>query len=268
MAGLSAGLFIWPPLTRYLMDVYGWRGAILLHGSIHLHGIPLCALIRPVHRPPPGDKPSDTGEGQLPTEKKGGRDVNGDLDGIKNVDVEMQDLSLDLVKTNGNLAGAEANEEKVETDEETSDKKKNHLLTRDGQLARPGGCNSGAKCCRALFKVMIIFPHFLLYILAVIFVQSGNVMPYTLTPARADALGIDKGLGALLVSVSAGISGVCRVFTGYIGDRPWVNRLVFCGISGIIGGSLTAISVVPTTFLGLVIIFGIIALPSGMYCPH
>ena len=72
-----------------------------------------------------------------------------------------------------------------------------------------------------------------------------------------------RHLGALLVSVCAGISGICRVLCGFIADHPSVNRLVLCGVSGIVAGALTAFSTLLTTFLGLVIIFGLIGIPSG-----
>ena len=61
-----------------------------------------------------------------------------------------------------------------------------------GQGSGCCGGGRGARCFRALFKIILIFPHYLLYMIATVLVQTGNVMPYTLTPARADALGIDK----------------------------------------------------------------------------
>ena len=210
MSGLSAGLFIWPPLTRFLIDRYGWRGALLIHGSIQLNGIVLTALIR--QRPPVPQFIVTINEFE---------EVNMENDAVH----DKNDV---------------AKQQKI-----------------------PKKKNAGVRCFRALFKSVILFPYFVLFILAIAMVQMGNVMPYTLTPARAASLGIDKDRGALLVSIAAGVSGICRVLCGYLGDRPWMNRLLLCVVAGLIGGALTAFTASLNTFVSLAITFGLIGIPSG-----
>ena len=51
--GISAGVFIGPPLARYLIFEYGWRGALLMMGGIHLHGLVYGALLIPLPSKPP-----------------------------------------------------------------------------------------------------------------------------------------------------------------------------------------------------------------------
>ncbi len=46
-SGLSLGIFVWSPVTRFLIDKYNWQGALLLEGGIFLNGIILGALLRP-----------------------------------------------------------------------------------------------------------------------------------------------------------------------------------------------------------------------------
>ena len=48
MAALSVGTFLWPPLMRFFMDIFGWRGALFLVAGIELHGIALSMLLRPL----------------------------------------------------------------------------------------------------------------------------------------------------------------------------------------------------------------------------
>ena len=44
---IIAAMFIWPPLTRKLIDTYSWRGASLIIGGVGLHGAVFGALLRP-----------------------------------------------------------------------------------------------------------------------------------------------------------------------------------------------------------------------------
>ena len=46
--GTGLGIFGIGPLWRWLMDTYGWRGMLLIHGAITLNGVVLGALHRPL----------------------------------------------------------------------------------------------------------------------------------------------------------------------------------------------------------------------------
>ena len=45
--GASVGMMIFPPLTEFFIDIYGWRGAILLFAAISANVCVLGALIQP-----------------------------------------------------------------------------------------------------------------------------------------------------------------------------------------------------------------------------
>ena len=47
-AGISIGVIIMPLLTQFFIDIYGWRGAMLLLGGIKLHSIISGSLLRPI----------------------------------------------------------------------------------------------------------------------------------------------------------------------------------------------------------------------------
>ncbi|XP_072044967.1 monocarboxylate transporter 13-like [Amphiura filiformis] len=47
-AGLSIGLMIIPPLTQLLLDIYGWRGTLLILGGLNSHLVVCGALLRPI----------------------------------------------------------------------------------------------------------------------------------------------------------------------------------------------------------------------------
>ena len=45
--GTGLGIVILPNVTQYLLDIYGWRGALLLLSGLSLHSIPCGALLIP-----------------------------------------------------------------------------------------------------------------------------------------------------------------------------------------------------------------------------
>ena len=46
--GLSTGLIVMPLLIQLFIDVYGWRGTLLLVGGINLHCMVSGALLKPI----------------------------------------------------------------------------------------------------------------------------------------------------------------------------------------------------------------------------
>ena len=47
MTGLSVGTFLWPPLLRWLIDMFSWKGALMIEGAIVFNGVVCGALFRP-----------------------------------------------------------------------------------------------------------------------------------------------------------------------------------------------------------------------------
>ena len=47
MAGISLGTFIWPPLVRFLIDFYTWRGAYYIIAGVTAQIFVLISLLRP-----------------------------------------------------------------------------------------------------------------------------------------------------------------------------------------------------------------------------
>lgn len=229
MAGLGIGTFIWPPFLRLLMDVYGWRGAQLICAGIQLHGVAMCALLRPVYTgggkssPPPGsDKNKENTDNSLIQDSQHVNDHH---------DINDVSQSSDIAD----------------------------------QVSRKRRNNAAVRCFNALFKTLRIMPHFGLYVISVIFAQSGNVLPYTLLPSLADGYRIGRYKQALLVSILAIVSTVVRILSGAVGDHPRMNRLLMCGVASMLAGAITAITPLFTTFVSLTIVATAIAVPSGRY---
>ena len=48
ICGSSVGMMVCPPLVNFLMEIYGWRGCLIIQSAICLHGLPVSLLLRPL----------------------------------------------------------------------------------------------------------------------------------------------------------------------------------------------------------------------------
>ncbi|XP_022082140.1 monocarboxylate transporter 13-like [Acanthaster planci] len=48
IVGISIGQMIFPVIIRFLITLYGWRGAMFLIGALQMNGVAACALFRPL----------------------------------------------------------------------------------------------------------------------------------------------------------------------------------------------------------------------------
>ena len=45
-AGVSSGIFFWPPWTRWMIHLFAWRGALIMNAGVHLQGLIAAILLR------------------------------------------------------------------------------------------------------------------------------------------------------------------------------------------------------------------------------
>ena len=76
-------------------------------------------------------------------------------------------------------------------------------------------------------------------------------------------MGIDKTLGATLVSIIGGVSGSSRALFGLVGDRPCVDRVVLSGMSGAVAGTLTSLSTLLTDYPQMAAYSVLLGIASG-----
>ncbi|RUS77593.1 hypothetical protein EGW08_014651, partial [Elysia chlorotica] len=61
MCGSGVGALVMAPLSEFLLQEFGWRGAILIQGAILLNGLVCGVLVRPLHMDAPYDDSGDLG---------------------------------------------------------------------------------------------------------------------------------------------------------------------------------------------------------------
>ncbi len=86
-AGIGLGIIVAPPLLRVLLDMYGWRGTMLITGAICLNVCAVGALYHPLGQTRTPEHQNDPD----PLCEKGSRRVNVDND--KKLFIINEDLS-------------------------------------------------------------------------------------------------------------------------------------------------------------------------------
>ncbi|VDK23798.1 unnamed protein product [Taenia asiatica] len=90
VCGSGIGTFLFAPLLTYLINIYSWRGAMLLEGGLILNGCVCGAAFRPLkrspmptHLPATSHKPFDPTSKRLPEEGEGEASImpNGQMSG-------------------------------------------------------------------------------------------------------------------------------------------------------------------------------------------
>ncbi|XP_019646574.1 PREDICTED: monocarboxylate transporter 13-like [Branchiostoma belcheri] len=70
VCGTGVGIFALPPLFQFLIDEFGWRGALLIVGGLLFNGCVCGALMRPIHLKEDRGKNQDNIEAQSSEDRK------------------------------------------------------------------------------------------------------------------------------------------------------------------------------------------------------
>lgn len=90
--------------------------------------------------------------------------------------------------------------------------------------------------------------NFNIYIIATFMVYAGMIIPYGFMFMNVTEYGIDHTSAALLMSIMGLTSLIGRLVYGWLGDRPWVNRLALQGTTSLLAGGFTTASYWANTY--------------------
>ena len=108
-------------------------------------------------------------------------------------------------------------------------------------------------------------PVFALYCFVIVMFCFGYHVPYTYTPERAQQFGVDAQSASFLVSVM-GISNVCaRLIFGWVGDKSPNIRFYLAGIVLTLGGVISILIFLFTTYPLMVLYAILFGAFTGMY---
>ena len=268
-AGGSVGGFVFNPVLQSFIKSYGWRGALLIMTGIVLHGALFGLVIHTFGRPSRG---YSAGSKRYNThDRKGVKDVNGEvkpfidkhrfhIDSLGSVTLFVkptpahnddfeENCHIKSVCDNNIIKGSEEKQAKYE---DLSSDYFQAELTNGTSVVNQVTDNETVpkgKLAKLLAIVHQIFPykvfgHFAtsIFVVAAGIRAFGFFVPFLLLADFA----VDKGVtveGAAWLASAVGISGaVSRIFLGWIGDFPCVDRLYLYILCLIVGGVFSAIS--------------------------
>ncbi|XP_006820613.1 monocarboxylate transporter 13-like, partial [Saccoglossus kowalevskii] len=238
--GSAAGTMCLPPLYNYIIEQYGWRGALFIVAGIHAQIIVFGALLRPLKTRRPieeikmHDKQLDNGEAELAL--------------IVYQNSENQDLRLHVVNRN-EITCSDFNEEKPVT----QDRKINdYQEIRDEN----GTANSSPSQTHRILNYLgmglfIEIPSFSLLVFAQFLEGVGSITAILYVVSNAVTIGISKANSAFLLTLFGCGNIVGRLAPGWLVDHGYIAPLTLTGIT--IGGSGFIILCIPFTKLYVII---------------
>ncbi|XP_067670537.1 monocarboxylate transporter 5-like [Haliotis asinina] len=296
-SGGCIGGMVYPPCTRYILDNYGVRGAMLLLGGLHLHFVPAAMLfvkpkmIRYYDTSKEADQDLDT---NISPDKEGKTDWNKYLASrkdnlqISHISQSMCDLNAlsmfpDICQSNqrvhtlkndftGNILSASLPSKlnACQNKDFHQNKESEQLYVfgsksiQEDTLTYKGKRNIFVRCCDMMDTSLFTNPLFFVFICFHLF--SIGVMSYpSFVPSVAEENGISDEQGALLVTIHAGLDLFCRLYTGFIADQGWFKRYRLLATAFFILGTLYQFVRYYTSFPLMVVYVVLFGMFSGSY---
>lgn len=236
-AGLSVGVFIWPFVSRLLIDYYGWRGAMAILGAMQLQTLVYASLIRPItfaKRNKEGSKPKaingTAGITATPDEKE---QLSANKQGQPNMDVDNESM-------------------------------RRRSTTNCAHSFR-------STCSNVMYNTIYPLkksPEFRIGLAGFVLMQCGYINFYMMCPSLASDFHISKDLGGAIVSIFGAVNGVFRIAIGFVADRNWIDSTVMLAVGGIYGGVISLFCPFFTKYAYLVTYAAFYAISSGTCSPH
>ena len=220
--GTAVGVFFWPPFARWMIDLFDWRGALIIMSAMQLHGLVFGSLLKP--RPQMSHSSSINSKDIEMQSRVSHSWPSPNLSSKENLNQskrrfleESSSSSLNSNQAHGESPSAGGSSESISqlhmtkyklsaSEEDSLSFHKSH--TSEDFTTEHLDSNSSRRGVEpALFWVYLPW---LLFFLGNWLIQSCHVLITVLTPVRAHWLGIDNHLAALLISIYGVSSGVSR----------------------------------------------------------
>ena len=248
--GKSAGVLLWSWLTPFTIDIYTFKGALLIQAAVSLHGLVIAAILRrPVLQ---STHPVQATRGQLETETD---KYDGQYSQDESEDGSVWSYSgstemLDMSLHSGNKSGRppSTNNEgmsvyEVETGNVTicGENKDVTLPSSQEHLRRR------LKFSDILdFSLLCKVPKITLFYISIFLVMSGDQVPYVFLPVRLAEKGRSKDDAAMLVTILGITTVVSRLLCGWMADV--VDRNVMYAVASVANGLVSVAFAFVTNF--------------------
>ncbi|XP_032818969.1 monocarboxylate transporter 12-like [Petromyzon marinus] len=208
MSGSGVGTFLLAPLVQYLLDVFSWRGALLLLGAF-VSNLCVCgALLRPIHLQ--AELEPSVGNGNNGTDARAVPPVFRTDPGM-----EAWTVAMAGPPDRGCSAGAGA----------CARGAWGRLVNAAGKLRRNYG--------------FVVQREFVVFWASVMLMAYGCSTPFVYLVPYAQSHGVPPGMAALLLSVLGIVDIAGNISYGWLTDRPSVRKhrglfyMVAVGLEGV-----------------------------------
>lgn len=248
--GAGIGTLIFAPLYEYLIEAYGWRGAVLITGAISFNIVACGAVFRPVQNKYVRDKVSTN---VIDEDKSDGGRYAATLlvtpepcDSVPNLMLESRSvLGESVANAPPVIKAAVSYRELCEIEHNTK-------------------CQNCIEKNKSFVDISVLSnTGFLVFLLSNIILFFWYDVPYVFTVDRAKLFGISEKMAAIIVAVIGISHTVGNLLFGFLGDRKQVNRLYLFCWSLIMTGTVLGLVPLFTTFLHNTLLAGLFGLLSA-----
>lgn len=233
VCGVGVGTLVCAPMVERLLLEYGWRGTSLIIGGIILNIVLVGALLRPL---------------------RSSRLISGKTRYFNKKQLRKRLVMENRTKVKQSWKNEDsAIPKELEKEFDSTKDESNSLIQENiclyenhSEITHSASKNPCQKLRRAILNSydFTVFknPAFLVFVASCFFVVLGLNSPYIYLPDRSIEKGRTKSEAALFISV-IGFSNIFgRVASGWLSDRPFVNRKCLYIVSVVISGIVTIAS--------------------------
>ncbi|XP_072293333.1 monocarboxylate transporter 12-like [Eucyclogobius newberryi] len=225
LSGSGIGTFILAPAVQLLIELYSWRGALLVLGGFVANLCVCGALLRPI-------KPKSKADDRLWENKMAAQKdyvtprIDSENTELMSSDLTKEDLAQ-LELNNSNNSKTIETENKTMESMNQKNKEGQSFLASDANLT----CIVSSKLCGLCLCLeskdefsFLFHPDFLILLVSVLFMATGCSSPLVYLVPYALSLGMEHQNAAFLMSIF-GISSIMGNITfGWITDRPFLKQ--------------------------------------------
>ena len=289
MSGISCGIFIWPPIVRYLIDEYTWRGAFYITAGILAQCLILISLLRPapkrkVHqkvkrRYQKLQKMSFFGKCEVSDKDHYSKSTSKTQCEMNQADhhesmlnstsmTSHEDKSSSEINDNHNLAEVDI-EKNIENSTSGSESNTINRCIPDKigpSDEKPEEVMVYIDTCKSNKMKKSKFHYLIwgLYTLCYTAQCTGHILPIMYYPLKGHQDGIHSHQIPFVISVIGGMGIFMRPAAGFISDR-FINRLTLATLNLVLCGILLCVSNAINTFPALLAVAVILGISQCKY---
>ncbi|XP_049472569.1 monocarboxylate transporter 5 [Panthera onca] len=241
--------FLLAPLTKVLIDLYDWTGALILLGALTLNLVPSSMLLRPIHIASENNSDVKNRGSRLSTSNPGAVCATETSSCNETQEVTtIRDSAMQKAGQPGPSLIVSQNKSKEFNN--GPDGNRVFLITNEDGYEK----EAISRSCKQNFDISLFKnPFFYIFTWSFLLSQLAYFIPTFHLVARAKTLGIDFMDATFLVSVAGITETVSQIVSGWVADQDWIKKyhyhksyLILCGFTNLLAPLATTFPLLMT----------------------